>query len=116
MVTLVVLSTGIVFVYKSFFLCVDYLSRISARLHANELIDERIADITRLVRGSGAITVDAGPSSVTWNINNKPVDFQYQVQWDPVPGYDGLYRLDVGVSWRDAGRPARLAHSAVISL
>ena len=116
MVTLVILSAGIVLIFKTFFLCVDYLNRLSIRLYASELVDEKIADLSRAFRLDGNPSVIQGPSSVEQNINHKPIDFLYQVQFDPVQGYEGLYRLEVGVSWVDAGRPARFARSTLVAL
>jgi len=46
MVALVVLSAGIVTVYRSFFLCVDYLNNITTRIYASHLLDQRMADIS----------------------------------------------------------------------
>ena len=116
MVTLVILSAGIVFIYKTFFLCVDYLSRLSLRLQANELIDEKIADLGRLYRETGDLSFSRGPAAVTQEINHRSVDFSYQIQLVPVPGYEGLYRLQVGVSWLDAGRPTSVSREAMLGL
>ena len=116
MVTLVVLSAGIVFIYKTFFLCVDYLSRLSTRLCANELIDSRVSEISRLMREHGDLSFDRGPLIVTKEISHKRIDFNYQINFVPVTGYEGLYRLDVGLSWQDHGRSMHYMRSAVLTL
>src|ERR1039457_5245129 len=47
MVSLVVLCCGIVVIYKSFFLCADYLNNLTCRIYASSLIDEKIGDIAK---------------------------------------------------------------------
>jgi hypothetical protein len=117
MVTLVVLSAGIVFIYKTFFLCVDYMSRLSMRMQASELIDQRIADITRTFGVAGNRSLDQGPAVVTRRtINRKPVEFHYQAQAIPVSGFEGLFELEVSVSWVDQGKPAQFTRWAALSL
>lgn len=107
--TLVILTGGIVFIYRSFFLCVDYLSRLTMRLHAHELIDAKIADIARSVQTFGDLSFDRGSHITTQTINHKQVDFYYQVQVDQISGFDNLYQLHVGVSWMDG--PRRTNHT-----
>ena len=115
MVALVVLSAGIVFVYKSFFLCLDYISRLSARLQASQMVDAKIGDITRAFREHGdTAAFSSGPQTITQDINRKRIDFLYQVQFEAVPGFEGLYHLSVGVSWIDAGRKARFMRSILV--
>jgi prepilin-type N-terminal cleavage/methylation domain-containing protein len=116
MVTLVVLTGGIVFIYRTFFICVDYLSRLSLRLHASELIDTKIADISRLFRENRNVSFERGPMVVSEEVNRKHIEFHYRVQLVPVSGYEGMYRLEVGLSWLDAGRPAHFARSALLAL
>ncbi len=116
MVTLVVLSAGIVAVYKTFFLCTDYLTRLSMRLQAHELLDEKIADLSRQLRRNGNASFSYGPMTVNKEVNRKIVDFTYQIQMAPVPGFDGLFRLQGGISWPDAGRTDRFERAALLSV
>ena len=117
MVTLVVLSAGIVFIYKSFFLCTDYIARLSMRMHASELIDERIADISRSFQvTNGSLAFEQGPMVVPERINRKIIDFHYHIEVVPVPGYDGLFNLQVEVSWADAGKLMQFFRWAALSL
>ena len=116
MVTLVILSSGIVVIYKTFFLCADYLNRLSTRLHASELVDAKIADITRQFRQQGDLSFSDSSATVTEEINHKQIDFLYHTQFAFVPNFEGLYRLTVGVSWVDAGHPAHFTRSTLVTL
>ena len=116
MVSLVVLSAGIVFIYKTFFLCVDYLSRLTVRMHANELVDEKIADVSRLFHETADITASSGISVITEEINHKKVHFTYQVVFDPVLSNDNAFRIKVVLSWLDAGRTMKISRLALMAL
>lgn len=116
MVTLVILCGAIVFIYKTFFLCVDYLSRLSGRLQANELVEEKIADLWRLYRQNQNLSFNYGPLTVTQQINHKPVDFSYDIEMVPLTGYEGLAHLKVEISWSYSGRPNHLHRAALLSL
>lgn len=116
MVALVVLATGIVFIYKSFFLCVDYLSRLTVRLHANELVDEKMADISRLFHETADITAASGTSVVEEEINHQKIRFTYHVGFEPVINNDNAFRVKVQLSWEDAGRPMKTSRLGLIAL
>src|SRR5690348_4413825 len=77
MVSLVVLCSGIVMIYKSFFLCADYLQNLTCRLYASSLIDEKIGDINKSFAEWPSKTMDFGNNSVVLDINYKPVQFNY---------------------------------------
>lgn len=115
MVTLVILSSGIVMIYKSFFLCVDYLSRLSCRLCAVELLDEKIADMSRLLKETAGTAFDREPLTVTRQIQHKAIDYHYEITFDPVAELEGVYRLDVGLSWSEGDRAMHLSRSAFVT-
>lgn len=116
MVTLVILSSGIVFIYKTFFLCADYLSRLSLRLQAVELLDEKIDTMARLLKEKGGMAFSPGDASVVRTVQNKSVTFQYVVDVAQVPGFEDVWRCDVGISWPETGRQSQLSRSAILSL
>ena len=98
-VALVVLSAGIVLIYKSFFLCVDYLNNLTCRIYASHLIDTKIADITSSFENSPDWVIEAGPAVDLVEINNRSIPFRYNVEVSPVLNVDNLYKLDVDLSW-----------------
>ncbi|MDE2027350.1 MAG: prepilin-type N-terminal cleavage/methylation domain-containing protein, partial [Candidatus Omnitrophica bacterium] len=68
MVALVVLCGGIVLIYKSFFLCADYLNNLTCRLYASSLLDEKIGRITRAFAEWPARELNFGSNTVTLTI------------------------------------------------
>ena len=113
MVAMVVLSAGIVAVYRSFFLCVDYLNNISSRWWANELVEEKVLDLTRAVQSSGGHVL-TGDMTKTVMINHRPIAYQYKVDVTPLPNIEGLLRIDVNLAWHDGHRPMTTNRTVII--
>ena len=103
MVALVVLSAGIVTVYRSFFLCVDYLNNITTRIYASHLMDQRMADISLSFAQSPVTEMNMGPLVEVVPINHKNVSFAFDVRLTP-EGWGRLWLAEVGVSWFDGRR------------
>lgn len=112
MVSLVVLCCGIVLIYKSFFLCADYLNNLTCRLYASSLIDEKIGYITESFADWPARSLDLGNSSVDIDINHKPVHFNYDYTLKPLPDVNSVWQLDVKLSWVDGPRNMHAQRSA----
>lgn len=115
MVALVILSIGIVMIYKSFFLCVDYLSYLNCRLYAAQMIDSKISDITQSYKQSPDGTFKRGAMTESIEINRKWVDFNYSIDLFPEGGIDYVYRLKVGLSWYDGHRLMHLSRESLLT-
>ncbi len=114
MLSVVILAAGIVFIYRSFFLCVDYLNNLSCRLYALRLIDQRIGDVSHSYTQLEGEQLDAGVGLETHIINHRKVDFRYAVELTAVDDSNALYRVDVGISWQDGPRPMTFTRSAYL--
>jgi len=112
MVSLVVLCSGIVLIYKSFFLCADYLNNLTCRLYASSLIDEKIGDISESFAEWPVKELDFGNASTTLEINHKPVAFNYDIKLAPLPDVKSVWQLDVKLSWTDGPRNMHAQRSA----
>jgi hypothetical protein len=111
MVSLVVLCGGIVMIYKSFFLCADYLNNLTCRLYASSLIDEKIGDISRSFAEWPVKELDFGDSSVVLEINHKPVSFNYDINLSPLADVKSVWQVDVKLSWVDGPRYMHMQRS-----
>ena len=112
MVSLVVLCCGIVMIYKSFFLCADYLNNLTSRLYASSLLDEKITDISKAFADWPARDLDFGAKSVTLNINHKPVQFTYKIDLAPLPDVKSVWQVDIDLSWINGPRTMHAQRSA----
>ena len=113
MVTAVILSAGLVAIYRSFFIGVDYLDHLSHRLCALDLIEARVAGIERDFRALN--NVDVGPLNETVLLNGRPIDYQFNIQLRPVGQLLSVFQLDIDLSWRERGRTISIARSAYFS-
>lgn len=112
MVALVVLTGGIVLIYRSFFLCADYLNNLTSRLYASSLIDEKMGDITASFAAWPAQALNFGPDTVTLDINHKPTVFNYTVNLTPLSDVKSVWEADVKLSWLDGPRHMQMRRSA----
>jgi len=112
MVSLVVLCSGIVLIYKSFFLCADYLNNLTCRLYASSLIDEKIGDISESFADWPVKQLNLGETAVTIDINHKPVNFVYDIKLAPLQDVNSVWQLNVNLSWIDGPRHMHAQRSA----
>jgi len=114
MVAVAILATGIVFIYRSFFISLDYLNHVANRLYAMTLVDNNIA----LMQGAFALQKEiplGRQARETAVINNKEVVFQHATNLRPVAGLKNIYQIDASLSWYEGRRAVSIARAAYIS-
>jgi len=115
MTTLAVLGGGIVMLYKSFFLCLDYQNHLAYRVYASNLLEDKIAITEQMVRDYKVLAFEHDAQDEQVLFNNKPVNFHVDIQVALVSGIPSLYQLDVTVSWKEKNRDVTLRRSAYAS-
>lgn len=113
MVTAVVLSVGLVAIYRSFFITIDHLQYLSCRLYANNLIETKIAHVEKDFRDLKEF--DIGSMTEEAEIGNKEVVFSYTVDMKPVGTLLSVFELDITLTWEDRGRMVSISRSAYFS-
>ncbi|NTV28814.1 MAG: hypothetical protein HGA80_01910 [Candidatus Omnitrophica bacterium] len=113
MLTAVILSVGLVALYRSFFIAADVVRHLTNRLYAINLLENRITLIERNFRSLKDF--DIGPMTEEVLVDNNPVRFQYQVQLRPVGNLLTVFQLDLTLSWEERGRARNIARSAYFS-
>ncbi len=111
MVALVVLCSGIVLIYKSFFLCADYLNNLTSRLYASSLIDEKIGDVSISFAEWPAKPLNFGDNSVVLDVNHRHIQYTYDVNLAPLSDVKSIWKLDVKLSWIDGPRAMHMERS-----
>lgn len=113
MVTLVVLSAGIVVVFKSFFYSLDVVRSMTVRIYANNLMENRINEIERMLRVYNALPMQLGRSDDI-DLGSKTVTFKEQMLFSEVEDFSDIFRLDFSVSWKDGNKEKKLTRSSYI--
>ena len=113
MLTVIILSTGLVALYRSFFSAVNYLDHLSTRLYAINLMESRIATIEKDFRSLKDF--DIGPLQQEATINNRPVTFRYAVDFKSVGTLLSVFELDIILSWEEHGRVVSISRTAYFS-
>ncbi len=113
MLTVVVLSIGLVAMYRSFFSAINYLDHLSTRFCAHNLMETRIATIERDFRTLKDF--DIGVLSEDAIINHRPVTFHYSVNLKPVGTLLSVFELEIVLSWHEHGRELTLSRTAYFS-
>ena len=116
MVAVMVLSGGLVLIYKSFFIALDYTKHLTYRLQANILLDEKIAALNRLLQDQNQLTLIQPPAIDHVIIANKPIDFQYTFDFRSVENFKGLFLLDISISWMEGNRRIQLSRETYLSV
>jgi prepilin-type N-terminal cleavage/methylation domain-containing protein len=115
MTTLAVLSGGIVMLYKSFFLCLDYQNHLAYRVYASNLLEDKIAITEQMVRDYKVLAFKEDAQNEEVMFNNKPMNFHVDLQVALDSDIPSLYRVTVKVSWKEQKREVTLSRSALAS-
>jgi prepilin-type N-terminal cleavage/methylation domain-containing protein len=100
MVTLAILSFGILAIYESFFISMDAFGYYANYLDVHWWLNEKIWELEdqlmvteHLILGSESGAFNTGSKNFTWTTSINPVDES-----------KGVYRIDVSVYWREGKR------------
>lgn len=115
MVTLAILSGGLVALYRSFFICFDTINHLTYRLHAITLLENRIATIEKKYRQVDHFNFDTGGQEKIIEINNRDVVFHYEMNIRPVENAPDVHQLDISLNWQEGAKDYRVSKSAYFS-
>jgi prepilin-type N-terminal cleavage/methylation domain-containing protein len=113
MVTIVILTSGLVAIYRAFFIGVNYVERLSHRLYALNLLDSKIAVIEKDFRSLKDFNIGAMTESAV--IDHHTVDFQYTIHMAPVGKLLSVFALDITLTWQERGQIMSISRSAYFS-
>ncbi len=115
MTTLAILAGGLVMLYKSFFICLDYQMHLACRAQANNIIEHRIALTEQMLRDYKTLSFNHDLQKESVEFFGRDIEYQVDVQVIPKGEGIGLYQIEVRVSWHESKRDISLVRSAYIS-
>ncbi len=109
MVTVSVLSIGIVGIYKTLLVSLDYQRQLSCRLYASGLLEHEIAVLQNQFQATGELAAEENGKVVDVVLDRRTVAFQFSIG----PGTFennilGLLPVTVLLSWPDNNRTINL--------
>ena len=111
MVAVAVLAFGLVLIYKAFFISLDYTEHITHRMHAVILLDNLTSQIQQKVKTEKKPPAGNIESTQQIPINNKKVNFHYQVNFTKLEHREDIYQADIALFWTEGERQIRLFRS-----
>lgn len=113
MVAIIILSAGLVAIYRSFLLGVDLNEHLANRLYALNLLESRSAFIEKELRSLRVADVASSGGEEGYGV--RPVSFQLSSILRPVGMLLSVFELDLSVSWQEKERMFTLSRSAYFS-
>jgi prepilin-type N-terminal cleavage/methylation domain-containing protein len=113
MTTVAVLSVGIVAIYQSFFKSLEYINHMTYRLHALNILSNKIEMIQKEFEVTGEIHL-AAPRQASVIVHGRRVEFQEKVDLVSLSKMQNIYQIHVVLSWRESGRNISLSRSCYI--
>lgn len=107
MVTVAILSLGMVLIYEAFFIVLDSFNYCSDYLNVASWIDEKIWQAQDSLTRRGSFDAD----TIGEFINRNKV-FKWSLSHNPIDEAEGLHRIDLVLSWQEGKRTIRLSRSA----
>ena len=114
MVTLTILSAGLTMIYKTLIASLDRMNYLTNRLYADNLIDNRIAVIERMLRSYKALPFEVAQKEAV-NIGRKELEFKQETLITEVENFLDVFQLDLTVGWQERDHQVSLKRSAYIA-
>ena len=115
MTTLAILSGGVVMLYKAFFLCLDYQNHLAFRVHASNILENKIALTEQMLRDHKILSFTNDVQQESFELNGHAMDYQIDIHVAPAGDAASLYQIEVAVLWKENRRDVALRRSAYIS-
>jgi len=114
MVTLAILSSGIILLSKTFPLCLERMTHLQNRLYAITLLDNRMSTISRMLKSDQVISFLSNPIEEV-NVGRETINFKRGMKINQVEGYENLFQVNLSVAWREDNRNIKLNRSTYMS-
>lgn len=114
MVTVCVLAFGLVGVYQAFFTSLNYIDHMTYRIHAMTLLDNQIEMLQKQLELKGELYVGNLKDLYLVKINNRPINYIYEIALKDLEDSPNVYQLDLSIKWKERARNIRISRSVYI--
>lgn len=113
MVTISILSLGLVGVIRTLILSLERVEHFRARLYAYNIIENKISYIERILRAYKTLPFDADDQE-KHRVGGKEITFNHTLKISAVNDLTNLFKLDVTLDWMERGDKKTLKRSAYL--
>lgn len=114
MVTLAVLSVGIIMIYRSFLISLDQINYLTRRVYATVTLDNLISELERTLKVSKALPIGFD-DTLEVDLGDKKLEFNQQINIAQNEELKNLFKVECVLSWKERNRPITLSRPAYIS-
>lgn len=114
MVTVSVLSIGIVGIYRALLLSLDYQGELSQRLYAINLLENEIALLENEYKANGAIPAGEDGKIIEVELDHRTVPFVLSISSGFVQSIEGLMPIEAVLTWPQRGRSITLKRTTYL--
>lgn len=114
MLTLVFLSSGLVLIFAAFFQSMDTMQHIACRAQANNLLQNKIAEMERNLRDHRQMILGQN-NEETILVNNRAVHFFFETNIQNLGDLENIYAVSLAVKWSEGERQRRLERHLYLS-
>ena len=114
MVTISVLSIGVVMVTKALLVSLDYQNHLTNRLYASNLATHRTAFVQRKFTEKGALPYAESGKKFKAILNNREISFTVFFNISPVEEAGNVFKMDLNIVWQEHGRSFRIIRTSYL--
>ena len=114
LVALVVLSVGLVSVFRTFIASLNHLSHLTNRLYADNTLDNQFQILERKLRAYKALPVEIDEKH-SINMGHKEFQVSQQMVLAAVEDFPDLFHLTLIFNWDEHGKEIKISRSGYIS-
>jgi len=115
MVTVVILSIGILIIYQGFLSGIFYQRQMTYRTYAMNLLEHKLAFVQHALQANKKMPVYEEDEIENIVLNNQNIVFRFKMDYQPLVALPGVYVVHIGLSWQELGRNFGIKRTAVIS-
>ena len=114
MVALVILTSGLVAIFRILITSLDQLNHLTNRLYASTILDNRIGEIERNLRVYKVLPIELQQAEVV-DVGGKDVTFEQEMTISALDGFTDIFYLELTLKWKEANREVGMSRSAYLS-
>jgi prepilin-type N-terminal cleavage/methylation domain-containing protein len=113
MVTIVILSVGLVSLFRVFQSSISHLEHLTNRIYASNLLENRFARIQRLLSSANTLPVETDQEE-NISIGARILKVKKGTGIGQVDNFVDIFRLDLSVSWAEGQKKITLKRSGIV--